>query len=356
MKRIIFSLGVVSTAIVAWWLMPGTTESTQSNPHSNAKPSLSEASKVSPQPEVPHFIAERHLKANEGPSQDDYVQQLIVLIKQEFGDQIRQIAVQAKLKEFRDDLIKNYPRQGEAMFRQVIEAAFPDHASSIFQVMALLDEYEAWLLAHMPELNRMDLAQQQEFIWSKRYELFGEDAPMIWEQNLSPQDERERAIAQSIAMLDQAEDLSIEDKLYRLQAAFDEAYADTATQFLVDTSSVKSQVFFRFDSVQQELAGMEPAQRQERINDFRRQMGFDDQQIARMAARDQKREQRWQNGYAYMEARRKLEQSASTEGEFDTRVSALREEYFGNEARTIMKEEEELGFFRYERPRIYGWN
>jgi hypothetical protein len=69
---------------------------------------------------------------------------------------------------------------------------------------------------------------------------------------------------------------------------------------------------------------------------------------------DERREARWQNGLAYLQERARLE--ASFEGEaLEGELRALREEYFAHEAPTIEAEERD-GFFRFERPRVYGRN
>ena len=103
-------------------------------------------------------------------------------------------------------------------------------------------------------------------------------------------------------------------------------------------------------------AEMTAEQRQEKINDIRRNIGFDEQVVQELAERDLTREARWQNGYAYMEARGVLEarygQNAVPENELDL----LREQYFRHEAPTIKKEETDIGFYRYNRPRVYGRN
>ena len=292
----------------------------------------------------------------EQPEAESYVQQMIQLIKREFGDSIENVAVQVGLKEFRDDLIRSYPGQGAQMFEQIIRAAFPELAEQIFALIEKMGAYEDWLLATMPELNQLDLMAQQNMLWEKRLALFGEDAKAIWQREMSPEEERNESVRQTVAMLNSADDIPMEERLYLLQNAFDENYAQSMSELVYDTSSVMTQVFFRFDSVQRELAGMAPEERQSTINDIRRKIGYSEKQIEFMTDQDQKKEARWQNGYAYMEERQALEQQALSQDEMQGQVAQLREKYFGSEAYTIGKEEDELGFFRYQRPRVYGWN
>ena len=295
-------------------------------------------------------------RPKETPNADDYVREMIARIKQEFANTIHLVAVQVSLKEFRDDLIRGYPQQGASMFEQILRAAFPELADQILAAIALMDSYDQWLLDAMLDLNQMDLLAQQNALWDKRYELFGDDAKTIWTEELSAEEEREHSVKSTVAMLDQAYDMPIDERLYLLQNAFNENYSQSMSELILDTTSVMTQVFFRFDSVQRELRELPDEERQLQIDEIRRKIGYSEEQIASMAEQDQKKEARWRNGYAYMEARQALEAEALPAEQFSQRLADLRTDHFGDEAYTIGKEEEELGFFRYERPRVYGWN
>jgi hypothetical protein len=86
----------------------------------------------------------------------------------------------------------------------------------------------------------------------------------------------------------------------------------------------------------------------------RRELGFGDEEIEQLAELDAVKESRWQNGLAYMEERRRI--AATFEGEtLERELALLRERYFEIAAKTIEREEAS-GFFRFERPRIYGRN
>lgn len=288
---------------------------------------------------------------------DRYVQEMSVRMRAEFAETIHLIATQVKLKGFLDDLLRTHPDDAEALFERIVRLAFPDLAEEIFSAIALMDDYESWLLSQMIDLNQMDLKTQQETLWAKRYDVFGEAAKAIWQQELSPEEEREQALQNTVAMLDRAYDMTMEERLYLLQNAFDTSYSATMSDLVLDTTGVMTQVFFRFDSVQKDLSQLAAPERQARINDIRRQLGYDEALIESMTEQDRVREVRWQNGYAYMEARDALTaQQGLSESDLEQGLAQLRKDFFGREAYTIAKEEEELGFFRYQRPRIYGWN
>jgi hypothetical protein len=115
-----------------------------------------------------------------------------------------------------------------------------------------------------------------------------------------------------------------------------------------------AELFLRMEPVQRELAAQSPAARANTLAHIRRELGFDEAAIARMAAIDERREARWQDGLAYMQERARV--AAAFEGAArEAELRALREEWFGPEAATIEAEERD-GFFRFERPRVYGRN
>jgi len=290
------------------------------------------------------------------PTGDAYIEEMIMRIKAEFGDTIANARSQVSLKEFRDDLIRNFPGEGAGMFERIVRGAFPNYADEILAIIAMMESYESWLLTVMTDLNHMDLMDQQGMLWDKRIDMFGDKAQEIWDQELSAEEERNAAVMHTVNMLDGAHELPMDERLMLLQQAFEQGYGQSMEGLIYDTTGVMSQVFFRFESVQQDLRELPNEERQEKINDIRRQIGYDESQIAKMAEADQKKESRWSNGYAYMEERNALIAEATDDAMLMDRVTALRQKYFGNEARTIGKEEDELGFFRYERPRVYGWN
>jgi hypothetical protein len=166
------------------------------------------------------------------------------------------------------------------------------------------------------------------------------------------QQERERRDAMlGFARL---EDATIDERLDRFRSDLREAFAGTPQEPLLEDASVLTEIFLRAKPVQQELAALGPGARQLEIDHIRREMGFTDEEVARLERVDARRESRWQNGLAYMAERRRIASSFAGEA-LDGELRHLRERYFADEARTIELEERE-GFFRFERPRVYGRN
>jgi hypothetical protein len=84
-------------------------------------------------------------------------------------------------------------------------------------------------------------------------------------------------------------------------------------------------------------------------------MGFSEESVKEMEKVDADNNQRWDVGLKYMEERKQVVSQFQEEQQKE-KLKALREKYFGDEAQTIQLEEENDGFFRFERPRYYGRN
>lgn len=167
---------------------------------------------------------------------------------------------------------------------------------------------------------------------------------------------QEQALRDAVLAPLASEDATIDEKLdgYRraLRGALEQAPKEPLPA--PELRGPLTEVFLRAESVQKELAALGPGARQREIDHIRREMGYSDEEIARMADRDAYRESRWQNGLACMEERARI--ARTFDGEvLDDELRSLRERYFADEAKTIELEERE-GFFRFERARVYGRN
>ena len=286
---------------------------------------------------------------------DLMVAELSERMKQQFASNIHLISIQVGLKSLRDDLNSTYPEQGNELFIRILTNAFPEWVSAILKAIGLMDEYDAWLQSMLLSLNDMNPLEQQGVLWQKRRELFGDAATQIWQEEITAEQERQMTMNRTMEILDRSYNTQMQERLYILQSTFEESYADKIQNMVIDPKGVLSQVFFGFDAVQKELSAMTPDARQEQINDIRRAMGFSEEQIKAQAESDQEREKRWNNGYAYMNARRAAEAKFSGD-QLTQELDKIRETFFAHEASTIKKEEEDLAFYRYLRPRVYGRN
>lgn len=151
-----------------------------------------------------------------------------------------------------------------------------------------------------------------------------------------------------------AADEPLEIRLDLYLASLRRALEASGNEALLAHGGVFTEHFLRLAPVQEDLAALSPAARADALARIRREMGFDPEQVERMARVDAERQARWDAGLAYMEERGRL--ARTFEGEaLEEELRLLRERHFGRTAATIGREETQ-GFFRFERPRVYGRN
>ena len=302
---------------------------------------------------VLHGIPQEILKtplAGSDPFSDQYVKEL----KKYYGRTISEKSTQAALIGLRDYFMTMRPDNGRSHFLALLKRAFPDHADEIMQTLAKLDQYERWLEDNRDMLLRMGPEERMAFLWKKRIELFGEDAGKIWSGEMLATEARKAKIQETLAVLNNSDDTTMDDKLDLYQDVLHEAYEGSPENYILDQKELLSKVFFSIDSVQDELNQMSPEQRRQEITRIRRNMGLTEDQVESMAKRDADRELRWEAGLQYMKDRDAAVQEYQGP-ELEERLKELRRQYFDDEAGTIELEEKD-GFFRFKRPHIYGRN
>ncbi len=168
-------------------------------------------------------------------------------------------------------------------------------------------------------------------------------------------EEEEEALRDSIYSVPSDPNIPLDQVLAHYKGAVREGFERLESSIdLQAQRGMLTEVFLRKESVQARLATMSPFERRRELAYIREEMGFSEEEIARLEERDAVREERWTNGLAYMEARGRA--VSTFEGAaLEAELVDLREEYFGRRAGTIAAEEER-GFFRFERPRVYGRN
>lgn len=281
------------------------------------------------------------------------VQELAIQLLENYGETIHEKRVQALLLELREKLVARYPSTAETLFVRAIQMAFPDYADQILQTVSRMAEYRRWLDDNRLALNDMTVLERNGTVWRKRIEFFGEDAELIWADEKTAWAQKQQDFQQAVDRLNGNDTNSLDETLFQLQSTLEETYGGEMRSAVIDGGTV-AQVYFGLDSVQGKLKTMSPDARQAQIDSVRRQLGYSDPQVKRLAEQDQRRNERWDAGKAYMAERRELAERLEGEA-LSEALSKLREDYFQHEAKTIRLEEEK-GFFRYERPRYYGRN
>jgi len=284
---------------------------------------------------------------------EQFEAELATRLQSSFGEQIQDLSVQASLMKVKINIQNHYPEDGMNHFSRVILLAFPSHADSILSIIKRLGIYNEWLDDNQTKLDSLSPLELNGTLWQKRQELFGSDAEIIWSKDRDQMMQKQVRMQDLIHRLDEADDISLDEKLYQLQTSITETYEGTAQAIEINGGLI-AQVFFGLESVQQELQQLSPEERQNQINHARRTSGYNDEQIGHLQKRDEERNKRWNNGFNYMSEREVLSNNLKG-SQLEDALSALREKYFKHEANTI-RQEEESDFWRYKRRRIYGRN
>jgi hypothetical protein len=289
-------------------------------------------------------------ETNQMTIKDNIVKEL----QKNYGDTISRVSTQASLYGVRNYIISMFPDDGEKTFSEIIKRAFPDFADAIMATLNKLDTYNEWLADNEAILAMMTESEKNAALWEKREALFGDAAKEIWSGELLATDARKKTMQDTMAVLQESRDTTIEEKLDMFTTALHETYDNSPEEFILEYKDMSAKVFFSLDSVQDELKKLPADQRQFEMNKIRREMGFSQENIEKMEEYDAVREKRWEVGLQYM-AERDAVVAESQGPEQEEKLKALREKHFQDEAQTIELEEKD-DFFRFKRERVYGRN
>jgi len=284
---------------------------------------------------------------------DQFESELVAKLKVTYGARIQALNIQASLITVKKYVLKYDPLEGVERFSRIIHTAFPDYAESILSIIERLEIYNDWMLENQTMLIELTSTVQQGMVWEKRRELFGDDAEIIWSEELAELSQKQTKMHDIFSQLDQSTGMTIDETLYQLRTAISENH-DGSIQALSSNGGKVAHAFFNLESVQKTLKSLPPEERQFEINKVRKELGYTEEQISKQQKKDEKRNERWDNGLNYMSARTTLIETTS-EADLPEALLVLREKYFQQDAITIQKEEES-DFWRFKRPRKYGNN
>ncbi len=271
-------------------------------------------------------------------------EQIVALLRQRYGDRIHNARVRvAMLEELMRYLREQYPDRWVEVLNEILAAAFPERATELFRLSENLYRYEREIEERRDLLGRMSREERQELLWSVRYEYFGEQADEIWES-----EKRMRGVAQTLEAIKTSE-LSVQEKLSAYTRSLEDSFGDQLPSVLEKRKLNLVNAFT--EAVQEDLADLEPEDRNLALRQIRSALGMDEAALERWDDLDRRRDARWTAGETYMERRKEVQSSCT--GDCEAELQALRRELFGEEA-DIIAREEAGGFFRFERERRYG--
>jgi hypothetical protein len=277
--------------------------------------------------------------------------ELVAFLRARFGKHLanRYVQIQMLEKLMRHFQAKN-PAGWQAELLAALRAAFPERAGELAANLQRRIAYEDWLAQHKDRLAGLGERERRDALWEARKRLFGEDAAEeIWAS-----ERKNQAVSDALAEIDARPDATVSDRLAQYKESLLDAHQENADAFLQNHRQEALSRFLALDSVQRELASLPAADRTAALRDVRKGLGLDDAALGRWSSLDQERDRRWDVGRAYMAERAELVKQHAGEA-LEARLAELRAHYFGAEAETIA-DEEAAGFFRFDRPRRYGFN
>lgn len=337
-KRISIAGVLLLVCLAAALIVYNSGKTTEGNPAGKISEDRQEPYRAALEPQVPDTAADN--------PQDPFID----VVRKAYGQTISDIRTQISLIE---ELIayfsKQYGEDWQNRIASFLQEAFPEHAGEILERMDKLQAYNRWLEDNSSEILGMPRDERNRILWEKRNRIFGSEAQDIWSSEL----DNDR-ILDALDLIRASRDVSLEDKLGFYVHTIEEIYGEGTDRFLSSRGYEIMSAFLEADAVQEDLRAMESDQRRQSIRDIRKAMGFDDEVLQRLEDLDAVRDRRWETGALYMQARQDMI-AHYTGDEQEQMIDQIREQYFGPKAATI-KAEEESGFFRFARKRVYGRN
>ena len=277
---------------------------------------------------------------------EDFIEKLRKL----FSDNLHHPRIQLEAIESLIRFLKAlYPDTWEQHVWEYLSAAFPDRAGELYANYRKLAAYREWIKKNVSMLTGLDRNRLDDLLMDKRKEFFGDDALKIWEMEL-----KRKEVNTVLSDIQSADDLSFEQKTDFYRKQLDAIYGDTARAYVQSNQQSLMNQFLEVKSIQKDLHAMAREERKEQLAFLRKSMGLDEAAIERWDRLDDKRDERWEKGLAYMKARNQVLKKTPAAGR-EQILDQLRRDHFGPEAETV-KQEEFAGFYRFNRDRIYGKN
>jgi hypothetical protein len=340
--RILLILGLVAAMALVFFIRGSADEAGQGAPASARADAPERSRTTAPALAVP---------AAQPAAGTDAEHELIEHLQAEYGASIEHPSVQMRmLEKLMRYFQERQPDGWEEALLAAVRAAFPELYDEIAALFRDRLDYEKWVKENQARMRAMPPDARYEALRQRREELFGREvADELWASEL-----KNRAISEALATIDAQEGASVTDKLAMYRESLADIHGDNVDSFLERHRHQAMTHFFDLSSVQQALSTMGAGERRQTMREIRKGMGLDEEALGRWDTLDQSRDQRWDQGARYMAERAALAETYSGDA-LEQRVHELRVRYFGNEADTI-RNEEQGGFFRFDRERQYGRN
>ena len=327
---------IVAALILAWRLMaPAPIAPAPVESSATSMPATSAANSVLPAPAT---------------GIDPRLQQIADAVRTKYADRIHQPDWQIKVLSHLMNLLQQlYPETWRDALATVLQLAFPEQAVALWARLEQWLAYERWLEEVFSVMAFADADQRQQTLWDKRRALFGDDAEVIWAAEL-----KQRAFDDNLAQLDkQSGDVTTKADAY--VALVRDTFGDTAFGNQGRLTTQLMGQFVKLESVQAQLREMPPAQQDQVLTEFRRDMGRDDEAVERWSELDQERREHRSIGSEYMARRDALINTLEGEAQQDA-LWQLQVELFGEDEARFLRNEEQSGVYRFEQQQVIGFD
>lgn len=269
-------------------------------------------------------------------------------LRDKFGPHIQSKHAQIKLiEQVIAYLQAHYQAHWRDYARALFAELFPELAEALDAKLDALVQYDDYLRENRDGLSVLPAAQRREALWAARRAAFGADADEIWAGEV-----RSQKVEDALAAIGEVDGRTLHEKVAQLRDSVRSAYGDQSDQVIAERRAELINAFLDAKAVQQDLAALTPAAQHEALQDIRAGLGMDQDALQRWSELDQQRNQGWDAGQQYAQARAEI--IARYEGsEQAQRLTALQDQLLGTEA-DIIRAEEAAGFFRYAHPRRIG--
>lgn len=241
-----------------------------------------------------------------------------------------------------------YPDSWEERLQTFLELTFPEYAEELISLYQNMESYNLWMVSEKQNLVAPSPLERRQLIWEMRNAFFGDVAQQIWEDSLKG----ERVLDTLIEISETGYEQSFADNGSQYVTSLKQAYGEEAEAVIESKRQELSDRFFSVPVVQEQLKAMPREDRYAALSSFRRSIGMDEEAVSRWTELDQKRDARREAGNSYLQLKTMLKDEF-TGDDLRSAMTQLQDELFGEEAE-IIRNEEDAGYFRFERPQVIG--
>lgn len=281
---------------------------------------------------------------------DPRLAQIAEAIRTKYGDRIHLPDWQIKVLNNLLNLLQTlYPDTWQDAIYTVLKLAFPELAD---QLMARLQDwldYQQWIAAVFDVMTFANADERRQTLWSKRRSLFGDDADIIWANEL-----RQQAFDNALAEINQFQG-SFDDKSDQYVQLVRDTFGETAFGDNGHNTTQLMQTFVGLESVQTELRDASPEDQDALLMAFRQDMGLSEAAVGRWQQLDAERRDHRENGDLYQQQREQILASTPEEDQQDA-LWQLQVELFGEAEAKFIQNEEASGVYRFETEQVIGLN